>query len=113
MVRPSRCEAATARVAIPPPGTASSPLLVPVTTAVPHTTTAVVVVDPTSVIVHSVTSTRKRTTTTNDDSVPTDGALPPAGPLQDPFKDSAPEPMGSLGFQGLIAIVANILYVWM
>ncbi|KAK7931790.1 hypothetical protein PG985_002502 [Apiospora marii] len=82
------------------------------TFAFPHTTTAVVIVDPTSVIIHSVTSTRKRTTTTNDDSAATDGPLPPAGPLQDPFKDSAPGLVRRFGLQGLVAIVANILYVW-
>ncbi|KAK8084712.1 hypothetical protein PG997_005983 [Apiospora hydei] len=80
--------------------------------AFPQTTTAVVVVDPTSVIVHSVTSTRKRTTTTNGQSVATDEALPPPDPLRDPFKNSASRQGGQLGLQGLIAIVANILYVW-
>ncbi|KAK7943093.1 uncharacterized protein PG986_012206 [Apiospora aurea] len=80
--------------------------------AFPQTTTAVVVVDPTSVIVYSVTSTRKRTTTTNGQSVATDEALPPPDPLRDPFRDSAPRQGGQLGLQGLVAIVANILYVW-
>ncbi|KAK8069431.1 hypothetical protein PG994_006047 [Apiospora phragmitis] len=80
--------------------------------AFPHTSTAVVVVDPTSFIVHSVTLTRKRTTSTNDQSVATENALPTPGPLRDPFKDSAPRQGRHLGFQGLVAIVANILYVW-